>query len=180
MLSKGQTMDKELARSLFYYDDNTGDLYWQERPVTMFKTKHSQNSWNTKYKNTKIKTIDGKGYLCANVQGKRYLAHRIIWLYVYGEWPNIIDHKNGIKTDNKISNLRNVDSHQNHLNVKKSCKNTSGTTGVYYNKKRGLWCAQIKFKGKTTHLGSSKNKEEVIKIRLGAQEKLGFTKRHGK
>ena len=172
-------MNQQLIKTLFHYTPETGDLVWRDRDVSFFKSKHSCDSWNTRYAGKKVKTLDGKGYLCTTVLGKRYTAHRLIWLYIHGEWPNVIDHINGVKTDNRLSNIRNVNSQVNHMNMRKSSKNTSGVTGVYLNKKKGLWCAQMKFNGKTYHLGSSKNKDEAIKMRKDEEKRLGFSNRHG-
>lgn len=57
------------------------------------------------------------GYISIGVYGKRHLAHRLAWLYVYGEFPkNQIDHINRVKTDNRIENLRDVTSAENLKN----------------------------------------------------------------
>lgn len=172
-------MNKDLVRNLFHYNPESGELVWKKRTRDMFKSDHSCASWNTRYAGKSVKTLDGKGYLCATVLGKRFTAHRLIWLYVNGKWPKFIDHINGVRTDNRISNLREVTIQQNHLNMRKSSNNTSGVTGVYLNKKSNLWCAQMKFKGKTYHLGSSKDKSEAIKMRKDEEKRLGFSERHG-
>ena len=57
------------------------------------------------------------GYVYIKVMGKRYMAHRLAWLYHYGEWPvNEIDHINNIKDDNRICNLRDVTHSENQQN----------------------------------------------------------------
>jgi len=123
--------------------------------------------------------IDGKGYNSVFIMGEQYRVHRLIWLLVYGHFPKIIDHINGDKLDNRLENLKEVTQQENLMNQRRSSKNTSGVTGVYFNKKRGLWCAQMKFNGETYHLGSSKNKEEVIEMRKKEEQRLGFSRRHG-
>lgn len=56
------------------------------------------------------------GYILVGVDNRLYLAHRLIWMMVYGEWPNVIDHKNGDPSDNRLVNLRNVNQSENILN----------------------------------------------------------------
>jgi hypothetical protein len=172
-------MDQELVKSLFDYQLDNGALAWRSRPVDHFKTWHAYLGWNKKYPGQEALTLDGKGYRVVTVFGKRYLVHRLIWLYVYGDQPKILDHINGIKTDNRINNLREVTTQTNNMNRKIAKNNTSGVVGVYFNKKSNIWCAQMKFDGVTYHLGSSNNFDEAVKMRKAEQDRLGFSKRHG-
>ena len=98
-------------------------------------------------------TDDGKGYLLIGINGKLYKAHRLAWLYVTGEWPaGQIDHINRCKSDNRLCNLRIANGSQNQMN-KFHPNNTSGVKGVYWNKQRGKWQAQIQVHGKGYNLG---------------------------
>lgn len=172
-------LTQDYLKKVVKYDFESGEIFWLKRPLEHFKNESSCNGWNKKYSGKKAVTLDGKGYRVMNIDGKRYLVHRLAWLYTYGEWPKVIDHCNGVKTDNRISNLVNGSIQQNHLNMRKAKNNTSGVTGVYLNTKRNLWCAQIKFKGKTRHLGSSKDFEGAVEIRKAEEKRLGFSVRHG-
>ena len=167
------------VKELMYYDRKTGKMFWRHRTDKYIKRDCSRKSWNTKYAGNEIKSIDGKGYYFASIFGKQYGLHRLVWFYVYGKWPKIIDHINHDKLDNKLCNLRSVTVQQNNMNRRISANNTSGVFGVYLNKKKNLWCAQMKFNGKTYHLGSSKNKDEAIKLRKAEEQRLGFHKNHG-
>jgi hypothetical protein len=75
------------------------------------------------------------------------------------------DHINFDKTDNRKSNLRICSARENTSHLKISSKNTSGFTGVYWDKNSKKWFAKIKHIGKQLHLGTYKNKEDAIKIR---------------
>ena len=74
-------------QSLFCYDPDSGELCSLEslEPIT---------------------TRDSKGYLIVNMFGQRYHVHRIIWKLIYGEEPTVIEHIDGIKTNNRQNNLK--------------------------------------------------------------------------
>lgn len=96
----------------------------------------------------------GKGYRKIAVTGKIYTAHRLAWLYVYGEFPKqMIDHINGIKDDNRFANLREASGSNNQHNVKLRASNTSGYKGVYWNKQVNKWQARCEINGKCHLLG---------------------------
>lgn len=172
-------MNNELLKSLVHYDEQTGDMSWLPRPRDMFKTDGWCSGWNKQNSTKKAITLDGKGYRVMSIFCKRYLVHRLAWLYTYGQFPTVIDHINGVRTDNRLCNLREVTHQQNHMNQRISSKNTSGVTGVYLNKRNGLWCAQMKFNGKTYHLGSSPIFEKAVAFRKNEETRLGFSERHG-
>lgn len=80
--------------------------------------------------------ITKQGYSSILYEGETYLIHRLIWKWIYNEEPNIIDHINGDKLDNRLVNLRDVDRGINARNRSKQANNTSGFTGVVWNKKK--------------------------------------------
>lgn len=172
-------MNQKLLKELVEYCPETGIMRWKKRCESHFKNGLRVSNWNTKYAGKELTTLDGKGYVVGSFFAKRYLVHRLAWLYMTGEWPNIIDHINGNKTDNRFKNLRNVSNQENHMNCRRANNNTSGVTGVYKNKSNGLWCAQMKFNGHTYHLGSSKNFDEAVRLRKNEEKRLGFSDRHG-
>lgn len=101
-------------------------------------------------------------YIAVGVDRKTYLAHRLAWLYIYGEFPKSgLDHKNKTPNDNSINNLRECNQSQNLANREKSLTNTSGYKGVYWNKALNKWHSQIGFKGKKIHLGFYHNIEKA-------------------
>lgn len=126
-------------------------------------------------------TINHHGYRVIMVDGQQYQSHRLAFLYINEEFPkNSIDHINQIKTDNRISNLRSVKHQENCKNQPIRSNNTSGVTGVCYNKKSNKWQAQIKLTDKQLNLGSFTNKDEAIKVRQEAEVKFGYYPNHGK
>jgi len=104
---------------------------------------------------------DKAGYLCTtgyikhSIHGGYYMAHRLVWLHVYGKWPtNIIDHINGNPSDNRLCNLREVTVSQNAQNQKKAqIDNTTGFLGVIKSGKH-RYKAVININGKYCHLGT--------------------------
>jgi hypothetical protein len=91
------------------------------------------------------------GYRIIRIDGMRYFAHRLAWLYVHGEHPTAeIDHKNGNPSDNRIANLRPCSRAENARNVPMR-RNRSGFKGVF--RCRGKWKAQITVNGKKLHIG---------------------------
>lgn len=94
------------------------------------------------------------GYLRTQIGGTSYLVHRLAWLYVHGEWPNgEIDHINGDPMDNRISNLRLATRFEQNRNTGTRSNNACGVKGVYFDKRKGHWCAQIRAHGKCKFLG---------------------------
>lgn len=108
--------------------------------------------------------INGVGYRVISIRNNPYLAHRLAWLYVHGEWPTTIDHINGIRDDNRIENLRSVTNQVNQQNLKRAQKNSStGFLGVisHRNRRGKKFSARIHCNGKFTHLGYFSTPEEA-------------------
>lgn len=121
-----------------------------------------------------------RGYIRVCLKGKCYRAHRLAWLYMYGKWPNQIDHANGIYSDNRIVNLRNVTNRQNARNQCIPTNNTSGVRGVRWDKGADKWRAEImNNEGKVEFLGKFKEKSLAVKARKDAEKRLGYHKNHG-
>jgi hypothetical protein len=135
-------------------------------------------------KNDIIGTIVGcpnkDGHLRIVIDYKHYLAHRLVYLYLYNRLPTEVDHINGNSGDNRLENLREVSHRNNMKNVKLRIDNKSGHVGVSYCSKRNIWRARIKTKTKDTHLGYFKTKEEAIEARLIASKEHGFHENHGR
>ena len=114
-------------------------------------------------------SIGKKDDVEARVEGKLVKMHRLI---IGVTDPKIVvDHiyhnegGYGRRYDNRKCNLRLCEQQHNALNARLRSNNTSGVTGVEYNKKRNCWTASIKYCKKTYYLGSFKNKEDAIEAR---------------
>ncbi len=121
--------------------------------------------------------INKRGYFEISVYGRRYRTHQLIWLYHNHELPEMIDHKNKIKTDNRISNLRLTTNLENNRNCSLSKNNTSGFNGVI--KSGDKWMAQIKVNYESINLGTFDTIEEATEARKEANIKYGFSPKHG-
>lgn len=171
-------------RKMLRYDADTGVLIWLKAPVTMFDGVDNRKKayrWNSRYAEKMAFTvIHSAGYRQAGIMGRLYLAHRVAWAMFYGEWPKgEIDHINGDRSDNRIWNLRQTTRTQNMRNQKKHKSNTSGFTGVVWNKKTGRWRATITVSGRRIYLGSYEDISEAAAARAQANRKYGFHEKHG-
>lgn len=122
---------------------------------------------------------DSYGYIRISINCKTYKAHRLAWFYVHGEWPDEVDHIKHIRDDNRISELRAASPAINRKNQSLNIKNTSGVTGVYWDKVRKKWKSQIKVNKKVIALYSLGGKFEAVCARKSAENKYGFHENHG-
>ena len=117
--------------------------------------------------------VDHKGYLRIQIGGRKYAAHRLAWIYVHGHWPpDQIDHMNGVRSDNRIANLREATNAENGQNLKLKKSNKSGFRGVTWDKGRKAWCAQLMHKRKQNKLGFFSTPEEANAAYLAAKKEL--------
>lgn len=151
-------------------------LRWKIRPRHQFATERSWKYFNTQFANTPAGTVlkDGNtAYYRMRLGGVYYLAHRIVWLLFYGTDPAnmMIDHQDGCGTNNTPENLRLATKSENGRNSSKRSDNTSGVTGVIWNKRLQKWHVQISIHGQRIHLGFFSNKHEAVAARKNAEVK---------
>lgn len=117
-------------------------------------------------------TYGKKGYRTIKLNQKRYQAHRLAWLYVYGAWPEMeIDHINRVKDDNRICNLRDVSSAENKHNCIAALRNnTTGFRGV--RNKGNCYEAWIKVDGAPKYLGTFRTPEDASAAYVRAKRAL--------
>ncbi len=113
--------------------------------------------------------INDNGYVRTNSFGKLTYLHNLV--FNKKNQNNNIDHINRNKTDNRKSNLRECTQLENNRNIGLAKNNSSGFTGVGYDKKNKKWTARIVVNYKDIHLGRFLNKEDAIKTRLQAELK---------
>jgi len=157
---------KKELKKLLKYNPKTGVFIWR---ITKSPTASAGDIAGCQHSN----------YIDIRINSVGYKAHRLAWLYVYGVWPNVIDHINQDSLDNKISNLRDVDYIENGKNRKKNINNASGVAGVCWFNRTKKWRAQIIANKKYIHLGYFEDKFEAICARMSANNKHGFLKNHG-
>lgn len=154
----------DYIRSRIDYNPETGDFTWLPR--------HDGSSWDTRYAGKRAGTPHSHGYLSIRIDGELYLAHRLAWFWMNGEWPDAqIDHINRNKSDNRIRNLRSCSATENMQNGGMYRTNTSGFCGVRFDRRRGTWAAQISVGGKRKNLGSAKSAEEAHAIYMAEKVK---------
>jgi HNH endonuclease/AP2 domain len=113
------------------------------------------------------------GYRRVSIDRKMYLAHRLVWLWHYGEWPEFeLDHINGFKDDNRIENLRPATHAENQQNKTKQSNNRSGFLGVCWNKQKQLWEAFICVEGKKKWLGTFSSAEAASEAYKSAKKAI--------
>jgi hypothetical protein len=103
-----------------------------------------------------------------DVNKKLYHQHRIICLLRDGGWPEVTDHINRDRADNRPANLRSVTKSLNNMNLVGRKDNTSGTQGVFFHTQSGKWRTKLQVMGKTITRHSS-TKEEAINKRLALE-----------
>ncbi len=154
-------IDCEILRQLVFYDTETGALIWKHGAK---KRVRGDKAGSTSGK-------DGRTRVCFS--GRKYQVHRLVWLYVNGEWPSkFIDHIDGDPSNNRIENLREATQSQNCANSRKSSRNTSGYKGVCWSGRIGRWRSYVTVRGKTHWLGYFNTKEEAFAARVSAADRL--------
>lgn len=168
---------KPALEELLDVDFGAGKLFWRHRPPSMFKSDYDYRSWNTRMAGKPALNTMNHGYFVGRIFNKMAVSHRVIWKMYAGNEPPEIDHINGIKSDNRLANLRGVDRIENSRNLPISKANTSGVTGVCRFKDK--WRAYIKLEYRHIHLGIFDSLDEATSCRRKAEASIGFHKNHG-
>lgn len=133
MRRKHDDVTFERLTELLAYDEDVGVFTWLE-------TRGRVNAGDTAGYFDFI-----NGYIVIRVDRLLYPAHRLAWLYVYGVWPPYgVDHKDMVKTNNRITNLREATQSQNNANTRKRKNSQSCWKGIRYHKRDRLWQARVK------------------------------------
>lgn len=145
----------EVVKRLFWYEPIHGLLFWNDRPLSDFQDKRSADIWNSKFAGKLAGSDSPHGYTLVSLPGGgKTGAHRIVWLLAYGEWPSRqIDHINGDRDDNRLTNLRLATPSENRQNQKLHRDSRTGFKGVSLDKRRNKYMARITFGGRQRSLG---------------------------
>lgn len=126
---------QERLKEVLTYDPDTGVFTWKISSARRIKAGDIAG------------TLHSEGYIKISINGKRYLAHRLAWLYMTGDDPGdrMLDHKNQVKTDNAFSNLRFATDSQNQQNKQ--------NVGFSFHKATHKWEANLTHNGERKYLG---------------------------
>lgn len=159
---------QELVKEFLDYNPENGVFKWRKGRA------------GTARKGTVAGWVLNNGYMHLELFAKPYKLHRLAWIYFYGNWPDgQIDHIDGNKCNNAISNLRVVGPADNTKNKRIYSCNKSGVSGVYWDKKAGKWRACIRVNRKLHNLGYFTDLNEAAVCRKEAEKRFGFHENHG-
>jgi len=175
-------LTQQILHELLLYDPHTGELTWRRRRRKWFTSKGSQTRWNKTYADRPAFTNNSnQGRYQGSVLGRPYLAHRVIWFWMTGAWPQPeTDHKNGNPADNRFCNLREVTHQENARNQVLPRRNTSGHIGISFRRRNGCYHAYIGINHRRLFLGEFPTLELAVAARKAAERELGFYPGHGR
>lgn len=153
-------LDTARLHELLRYDPLTGEFRWLV------------NRHPNKTKGALAGSPDEEGYIRIGIDKRRYRAHRLAWFYVHGVWPDDeVDHRNGVRTDNSLLNLRVVTRAVNMQNMRKSPAKASNLPMGVTRDKQGLH-AQIFANGRKINLGQFETPEAAHDAYIAAKREL--------
>lgn len=171
MRAEKRLLSRETLRKYYRYCPDSGNLYLI---VTV-------DSWGNETPIFKqVGTIHKNGYTLVQMFGRTMKVHRLAFLYMTGQYPEFVDHINGIRSDNRWSNLRGVSRSENMRNRAIGKNNTSGTLGINWFPQTKQWRVRINVDGVRYSLGLFDTLNDAIAARTGAEKLLGYHENHGK
>jgi len=178
----GDRLSVDDLKKVLDYDPTTGVFRWRFREWASPSSRPWANKiWNKRFAGTIAGCVAETGYRIIPIEGRRYFAHQLAWLYVHGEFPHgIIDHISHQRDDNRISNLRDVNDSLNAKNRKLHKDNKSGVPGVQFDEGRGKWIVLIGSGGKRYNIGRFPTFDAAVAARKEAEKRFGFHRNHGR
>lgn len=177
----------EVLWEILDYDPETGILIWERRNEEdcEYWTARGARNFNSQYSGKEagcVRKVRNRDYFRRELKlpdGKNYLAHRVAWAWMTGEWPeNMIDHEDQDSLNNRWNNLRDVDNSVNQRNTTRRKDNSSGVTGVSWH--CGTWLVRISTEDGQIRVGRSKCLEEATKMRRDAEREYGYSENQGR
>lgn len=137
--------EQRIRECLCIDETSPSGLRWNQNAYCQVRGKPAGHLHHTGYWQLRVKVNDAE---------RSFLAHRLVWFLAHKRWPKEgIDHQNGVKADNRISNLREASNAENMHNRTLQVNNVSGVKGVHLDKRSGKWHAKVKINGKNKSVG---------------------------
>jgi hypothetical protein len=163
-------ISQKKVKDLFFYSKELGRLFWKKSPCNAVRAGAEAGT-----------LCKASGYRFIFIAGKRYSSHRIMWLFLKGKFPKgQIDHIDGNKINNKISNLRDVTATENQKNQARYKNNSSGFAGVSWLPLANKWQTYISHNRKRKSLGNFEHLSDAVRCRLSAEISFGYHSNHGR
>lgn len=147
-------------KELLSYDSATGRCFWRVAVANQIPVGTEAGTFSD-------------GYIRIRYKGRVYKRSRLAWFYTHGEWPELdIDHKNRVRDDDRLDNLRRATHDQNMSNRDLLKSNKSGVSGVRERPTASgsHWVAEINVQGACHYLGTFKSKDEAVTVRAAAEK----------
>lgn len=158
---ENRVITQSRLKEVLHYDPETGVFTWLAQTGNRIKIGDIAGA------------VGAAGHRYVGVDRKLYFSHRLAWLYVTGSWPrNQIDHRNGVRDDNRIANLREAAPGQNQQNIKLPSTNKSGFMGVSWSRQKRKWAAHIMLAKRSKYLGYFTTPEDAHAAYLAAKADL--------
>lgn len=152
---------QEYLKSVLHYNEITGVFTWKVSNSKKLKVGSIAGWYNT------------RGYVQITIKNKKYTAHRLAWLYMYGTDPKAqIDHVNGNKEDNRIDNLREVNNRENNQN--KTVHRNGRLVGYSLHKNTKKYQARVNVNKKVIHIGLYNTPQEAHEAYVKKLKELGL------
>lgn len=151
-----------LAKERLDYNRETGVFTWKARMAPRVPA------------GSVAGTTTKDGYVAIKIGVKVVLAHRLAWFFEHGEWPSgIIDHRDGVRANNQISNLR-VTTHALNMQNRRAPRrgNSTGMLGVSRSVCKKKFTATIWLNGRSKHLGTFETAELASSAYWTAKQEL--------
>lgn len=178
-------LTQELVARLIDYDPHRGTATWRARWPELFAhgrvpPEPACLAWNNRYAGRVAFTSkDRHGYFRGKIMGREAFAHRLFWFLSHGEWPEMIDHINRNRADNRLCNLRAADRLLNARNSK-NCKSADDDEFGIYLTPHGHWRVTFWFNGRSLSVGTWTTRAEAVAARNAARTALGRFDRDGR